>query len=133
MTGPATEGSTATRGRRYELDPEPTLTTLTVYASIGNSDDKLTQAQWAQFHEIFAALIRKGADRVYGDWHSLPNSPWQNACIAFEITAANAERLKAALADLATEFAQDSIAWAEAAGTQFLGPPATGPDPTEAT
>lgn len=126
MTGPATEGFTITRGRRYELDPDRDPTTLTVYASIGNSDDKLTQAQWAQFHEIFAALIRKSADRVHGDWHSLPNSRWQNACIAFETTAENAERLKAALTDLAAQFAQDSIAWAETTGTQFLGPNAQG-------
>lgn len=94
---------------------------LTVYASIGNSDDKLTQAQWAEFHEIFAALIRKAADRVYGDWHSLPNSPWQNACLAFEIGAQSAARLKAALADLAAEYRQDCVAWAVAA-TEFVGP-----------
>ncbi len=94
---------------------------LTVYASIGNSDDKLTQQRWAEFHEIFAALIRKAADRVYGDWHSLPNSPWQNACIAFEITAENAGRLQAAFVDLAAEFQQESIAWA-VADTAFVGP-----------
>ena len=95
---------------------------VTVYVSIGNSDDKLTQAQWSEFHGIFAALIRKAATQVFGDWLSASNARWQNACVAFEINAQATDRLKRALTDLAAEFNQDAIAWAETTGTQFLGP-----------
>jgi hypothetical protein len=100
----------------------PAATGMTAYVSIGNSDDKLTQAQWSEFHEIFVALIRKAATQIFGDWLSASNAKWQNACVAFEINAEAAGRLKHALANLAAEFNQDSIAWAETAGTEFLAP-----------
>jgi hypothetical protein len=99
-----------------------TTAALTVYASIGNSDDKLTQAQWSEFHDIFAALIRTAATQIFGDWLSASNARWQNACVAFEIDVEAADRLKRALVNLAAEFNQESIAWAETTGTQFLGP-----------
>ena len=94
---------------------------LTVYASIGNSDDKLTQQQWAEFHELFNTLVRAAAEHVHGDWHSVPNAPWQNACMCFEVTPEKAERLKQVLAEAAGEFRQDSIAWA-VAETEFVRP-----------
>jgi hypothetical protein len=99
-----------------------TTASLTVYVSIGNSDDRLSQAQWSEFHGLFTALIRRAATRILGDWLSASNSRWQNACIGFELSGEKADRLKAALADLAAQFQQDSIAWAETTGTQFLGP-----------
>lgn len=95
--------------------------TSTVYASIGNSDDKLTQARWSAFHDRFTTLVRTHALRVYGDWTSTGTSPWQNACIAFEIGHETAKRLQHDLAELAGEYGQDSIAWAEA-DTQFISP-----------
>ena len=94
---------------------------LTIYTSIGNSDDKLTQQKWAEFHELFATLVRAAAEQVHGDWHSVPNSPWQNACMCFETTPEKAERLKQVLAEAAAEFEQDSIAWA-VTETEFIGP-----------
>lgn len=93
----------------------------TVYCSIGNSDDKLTQAAWSEFHARFAAQIRFYATTVHGAWLSPGDAPWQNACIAFEIDAADAAKLKREFADLALEYDQDSIAWAEAT-TEFIGP-----------
>jgi hypothetical protein len=95
--------------------------THTVYASIGNSDDKLTQARWAEFHGKVTATVRSHALRVYGDWTSGSADPWQNACIGFEIGYETAERLRRDLAELAAEYGQDSIAWAEAE-TRFIAP-----------
>lgn len=95
--------------------------TRTVYASIGNSDDKLTQARWAEFHDKVTTCVRGLALRVYGDWVSVSTSPWQNACICFEIGWETSERLQRDLAELAAEYGQDSIAWAEA-DTKFIGP-----------
>lgn len=93
---------------------------LTVYASIGNSDDKLTQQEWSAFHEVFTSLIKRAATQVYGDWLSASNSLYQNACMGFAVAPSMAAALKTALKELAVEFKQDSIAWAEAAGTEFL-------------
>jgi len=101
--------------------------TRTVYASIGNSDDKLTQVRWAAFHDKFNTAVRGLALQVYGDWTSPSTDPWQNACIAFAIGYETSERLRRDLAELAAEYGQDSIAWAEA-DTRFITP--TAPVPT---
>lgn len=100
--------------------------TRTVYASIGNSDDKLTQARWSAFHDKFTTAVRGLALQVYGDWTSGSTDPWQNACIAFEIGYETSERLQRDLAELAAEYNQDSIAWAEA-DTRFITPAAPVP------
>jgi len=95
--------------------------THTVYVSIGNSDDKLTQVRWAEFHGKFSTAVRGLALQVYGDWTSPSTDPWQNACIGFEIGYETTERLRRDLAELAAEYGQDSIAWAEA-DTRFITP-----------
>lgn len=99
----------------------------TIYVSIGNSDDKLTQAEWSRFYEevgraIFGVLKYEGA-RIHGTWVSLPHEPWQNACWCFdahEELADKVEELRARLGQLARQYRQDSIAWAEAPKTEFL-------------
>lgn len=104
---------------------------MIVYISIGNSDDKLSQAQWAEFvtHVDIALLAQSevpdsAISARHGNWRSLPDDPWQNACwcIDHDNTIADPEELKAELADLARSFGQDSIAWAEAPTTEFLTP-----------
>jgi hypothetical protein len=95
--------------------------THTVYISIGNPDDKLTQARWSAFHDKVGAAVRGHALQVYGDWASASTDPWQNACICFEIGHETSERLRMDLAELAAEYGQDSIAWAEA-DTRFITP-----------
>lgn len=102
--------------------------TRTVYVSIGNSDDKLTQARWAAFHDKVTAAVRGLALQVYGAWVSPSVDPWQNACIAVEIGDETSERLQRDLAELAAEYGQDTIAWAEA-DTRFIG--ATAPAPAD--
>lgn len=93
----------------------------TVYVSIGNSDDKLTQAEWSAFIGRTFAVVECVASRIYGSWHSAPESSYQNACTAFEVDENEVAALKAALRSLARVFRQDSIAWATAE-TEFLGP-----------
>jgi hypothetical protein len=101
---------------------------VTVYISIGNSDDKLTQAEWHRFYVTVARAIRRAtgsveAPTVHGQWVSEPASAWQNACWCIEppALAASVELLKLRLAEIAAEFGQDSIAWAEAPVTEFIG------------
>jgi hypothetical protein len=98
----------------------PAQPQITVYISIGNSDDKLSQAKWAMFQlDVARALTTAGA-RYHGEWHSHPGSMWQNACWCVEIPPAAAGRLKDELGRLADVYQQESIAWAEAPTTEFL-------------
>lgn len=92
----------------------------TVYASIGNSDDRLTQRRWHEFADLFVTIIRAHASQVHGVWYSRPDAPWQNACVCFEISG-DAIPLRLELTHLAAEFDQDSIAWAVAPATEFIG------------
>jgi hypothetical protein len=75
---------------------------------IGNSDDKLKQAEWSEFctevddacrgyHKHFAAS-------------SDGKQPWQNACWVFEIPADMVGRLKRRLLEIRRKFRQSAIA-----------------------
>ena len=95
---------------------------MIVYASIGNSDNKLTQAQWANFCEEFRRVMVTPPITLHGVWFSLPNVPWQNMCIGIEVESNRVANLKEALKSLAYLFNQDSIAWLSGAG-ELLTPP----------
>lgn len=92
---------------------------MIIYASIGNSDDKLTQQRWSAFATRFVAEIRQWAHPIHGVWHSLPDSKWQNACVCFEIDPSEVDHLKQVLSRVGKQFGQDSIAWA-VAETEFI-------------
>jgi hypothetical protein len=92
----------------------------TVYVSIGNSDDKLTQADWSLFvDETYEAIARQS--HVHGVWTSASADRYQNACFCFELPAERIGKVKDALARVAAEYRQDSIAWADAE-TTFITP-----------
>ena len=98
-----------------------------VYISIGNSDDKLTQFQWSAYVGDVSFVVRRAAElpggALHGAWLSEPSSQWQNACWALQLPAdaASVEHLKMRLAEVADQFRQDSIAWAVAPNTEFIG------------
>jgi hypothetical protein len=96
---------------------------LTIYISIGNSDDKLSQLEWCRFAEEVDRAVTRAARyagvHVHGRWYSLPTEPWQNACWCLEFHAelvafGHPETLRSTLAKLCVEYRQESIAWAEA-------------------
>lgn len=93
----------------------------TIYVSIGNSDDKLTQARWHDFIHDVDVTIRSTAEQVHGEWFSGPRSPWQNACWCFDINQDQELRANLALFVLAKKYNQNSIAWA-VAETTFIQP-----------
>jgi len=96
-----------------------------VYISIGNSDDKLTQAEWSSyFHRVNRTLDLDSRVQLHGCWTSNSASRWQNACWCVELLDDIADRVKGKLRKLAAEYRQDSIAWAEAPETEFIGPEA---------
>lgn len=93
-----------------------------IYVTIGNSDDKLAQKQWAAFLLRTHLVLDRFASTMHGSWYSGPGAEWQNACWCIEL-ADNVDRvfrLKDELRLLAREFGQDSIAWAEAPKVEFL-------------
>lgn len=94
---------------------------LTVYISIGNSDDKLPQAEWFEFIGDVRDAIQNLAWRRHGEWHSAGDSPWQNACWCVEVREEMRGDLTERLGKIAARYRQDSIAWAEAQ-TTFIGP-----------
>lgn len=103
-----------------------------VYVTIGNSDDKLPQAEWSSFVAAVSHLLNPdgGAEltvNVHGKWFSLQNEPWQNACWCVDFaTGSRAATAMMELRKLARIYRQDSIAWAPVASLILLGP--LGPD-----
>jgi hypothetical protein len=85
----------------------------TIYATIGNSDDKLSQARWAEFAREFVKIIRIQADEIHGVWWSGPDQPWQNCCVGFSVKdeGDRTELLRESLALLRQHYDQDAVAW----------------------
>lgn len=77
---------------------------------IGNSDDKLGQASWAEYLSKFHREVKFIADVVHFYGASFPDSPYQNACIVCEVHHDHMARLIRKIRALAMEFNQDSIA-----------------------
>lgn len=95
------------------------MSLVNVYVSIGNSDDKLTQEEWARYAKFIEEQVRSACDQVHGVWFSHSASPWQNMCIAFDVQDQNVWRLKAEIAAIGSIFKQDSVAWMQGK-TEFL-------------
>jgi hypothetical protein len=92
----------------------------TFYVSIGNSDDKLPQQDWARFAGLVVGRVRRAAREVFGVWWSAPDVPFQNACVGFSLHSTEVIALQNELTELRREYAQNSIAWAEVAGTVMI-------------
>lgn len=93
---------------------------ITLYITIGNSDDKLGQNDWAVFISELNHLVDKFAHRVHGRWFSRPDDPWQNHCVCAEVPEDKIPVLQGGLAGLRVGMFQDSIAVAIVAETRFL-------------
>ena len=93
----------------------------TVYISIGNSDDKLTQEEWAGYCMSLHQMAADFSNQIFGVWYSLPNSEYQNMCIAFSYSEDDHNDLIIELDDLRKHFNQTSIAFAEVPETKFIG------------
>lgn len=85
----------------------------TVYVTIGNSDNKLSQQEWSAFCEETDKLLRKWASDVHAECYSLPPAPYQNAIWSFEIITSATMACCNEMAHLAGVYGQDGFAWAE--------------------
>lgn len=92
---------------------------ITVYVSIGNSDDKLSQAEWANYVQVTRNLLRLRAREIHGEWYSAPDSDYQNACFCV-VLGDDADTIRKSLAELRAAWRQDSVAWAEVPVTEFI-------------
>jgi hypothetical protein len=89
-----------------------------IIVAIGNSDNRLTQAEWSAFWHECNALVHGATTyagtRLYGTWLSPANAPFQNAgwSLAFEIDMLPLSReLQRSLRDVLRTYRQDSMAW----------------------
>lgn len=91
----------------------------TITVQIGNSDDKLTQKQWAEFVSNTIYWITKFCSEIHFSSGSPSNSPWQNYSITFEIDDSKIVWVKENLIELRKKYNQNSIAWMEC-NTDFI-------------
>ena len=90
------------------FNPYP-YTTATV--QIGNSDDRLTQAQWHAYVDEIRTAIAESAVMVHFAAASHGDAPWQNYAWIFEIKKSEVSQLIAALYRIRAAYSQESIAW----------------------
>lgn len=83
----------------------------TLYISIGNSDDKLTQKEWSEYCAELLFIVESGMmERTYGVWYSAPDSKFQSMCVAVECPQERVMDLRFHLSELCKKYRQDSIA-----------------------
>lgn len=52
---------------------------------VGNSDDRLSQAEWSRFVMEMRDLMHRSEVQIHGEWFSGPDQPWQNANWCVEV------------------------------------------------
>lgn len=90
---------------------------VTVYVSINNTDDRLSQGRWAMFHMDMGRNIQAYGGQILGEWFSHVVAMWQTACWKIDVPPMSVPQLKAVLAGIAR-------AYDEAARWDELGPAA---------
>jgi hypothetical protein len=93
----------------------------TITVQIGNSDDKLTQARWADFSREVDRLFAKHARKVYFSGFSRPDAHWQNACMVGDMTDGHLSGFRAAMVELCKEYNQENFALTIGT-TELVGP-----------
>lgn len=91
----------------------------TIMVSIGNSDNKLTQKEWADFVELIDDAIRTGSISVHFMGGAANWMPWQNVAWLFDCDEAEIDSFKSYFQSTKERYNQDSIAWLEG-DTLFL-------------
>lgn len=87
-----------------------TTETITATVLISNSDNKLTQNEWAHFVEAMNQAIREVCIRVHFFGGAHPFDPWQNACWVVEIKVEVRDALDSRIRRARESYRQDSAA-----------------------
>lgn len=93
-----------------------------VFVSIGNSDNKLTQAEWNQYCLEVETYCDHLSTRFYAKCYSLSNAPFQNAVFSMECPATTISSLRSCLSMAANKYRQDSIAMNVCDSTDMVSP-----------
>ena len=91
----------------------------TVTIQTGNSDDKLTQAEWSSLVERLKLDIALFSKETHFHACSEGSTPWQNAVWVVSVEDSDSKSLKDMLRIRAKQYSQDSIAWTEGE-TEFV-------------
>lgn len=85
----------------------------TITIQIGNSDDKLTQKEWAQFVDAVHMSISNRCEEMHFSGGSSNNAIWQNFAWVFTCQEKHIDTLKSRISAVGGTFKQDSVAWTE--------------------
>lgn len=85
----------------------------TISIQIGNSDDKLSQIEWAMFVEQAERIISKHSTIIHFFGGSSNWLRWQNAAWVFECKEGNVPLLKEDFVALRKRYKQDAIGYLE--------------------
>jgi hypothetical protein len=83
---------------------------VTVVVQIGNSDDKLSQAQWSKFTSWVRNTLNAYSKQIHFDGGSRFDAVWQNACFVCEVKEEDRSQLMDELKYVREHFKQDSVA-----------------------
>lgn len=83
---------------------------VTAVVQIGNSDNKLTQSEWAHFAECMREAVSENVFRIHFSGGSDWDAPWQNACFVAEVNDEQVSGLVDAVTKCRKQFYQDSAA-----------------------
>jgi hypothetical protein len=92
---------------------------MTVVIQIGNSDDKLTQKEWAAYVQDVKGAIAGWPKETHFAGASLPFEAWQNACFVLNVEEDRLVDLKENLRYITKKWRQDSIAFTTGT-TEFI-------------
>lgn len=87
------------------------MTTVTI--QIGNSDDKLTQAEWGRYVKDVERAINYHCPDVHFFGGSPNWFPWQNVAWVTNAPKDDLMRLLMRLREIREQYGQDSIAWTQ--------------------
>lgn len=95
----------------------------TIYISIGNSDDKLTQYRWSEYIRQTRLAVLLHSDEIHFFGFAGPDTRFQNACWIADFEHLDQEiNLHDQLKGIASEHYQESIAWAVLGPVEFIKP-----------
>lgn len=89
----------------------------TITLQVGNSDDKLTQKEWAAFVSEITSTLKDSRVEMHFFACSAGDAPWQNAAWVFEASAATKIEVQINVRRIRRSYRQDSAAWTEGTTT----------------
>jgi hypothetical protein len=94
----------------------------TFMVQIGNTDNKLSQTDWAMFVEEINGILREFRAVVHFFGGPPTYAPYQNTCWVFSVPSTEPYSLadmKTAITTIRAQYDQDSAAWTEGT-TEFI-------------